>query len=105
MEFIHEIIGKYIASRWDIPDEIKKTVKTKAINGYMERAQDNPEDFAHKPLVVIVDEIMKEIQEKHKDITKIYIGSCAAGGSRRRRRHRRSTRTSKKRTTKRRHRK
>lgn len=91
MEFIREIIGNYVASRWDIPDEIKMTVKTNAIKGYMKRAEDNPEDFAHKPLVVIVDEIMKEIQEKHKDITKIYVASCAAGGSRHRRRRRHSS--------------
>lgn len=95
-EFIDEIIGKYIALRLDIPNEIKEEVKRKSINAYMEKAQDNPDDFAHKTLVEIVDDIMKEIKEKYKDITEINVTAATAGGSRRRRRHRRSTRTSKK---------
>ena len=94
-DFINKNIRNYVASRDDIPDKIKETVKTNAIEAYMKKAQYNPDDFADKSLRVIVYEIMEEIKKVYPEIKQ--NTNAAAGGSRRRRsRHRRSTRTSKK---------
>ena len=95
-EFIHKIIGNYLASRCDIPVDIKETVKNDAIDAYIKMAEENPEEFAHKTLVEIIGDIMLKIQKKYPDTITSSANSSpgAAGGSRRR--HRRSTRTFKK---------
>ena len=91
---INTNIRDYVDKRFDIPDEIKRIVIDESISTYMRYAEHNPDEFAEKSLKEIVDEIKTEIENKHKDITKINFAPGTAGGSRRRRR--RSTRTSKK---------
>ena len=72
---------------------------TTAINEYMKKAEENPEDYCNKMNKEVVDDIVMEIQKKYPDeiTSRANTTPGGAGGSRRRRRrHRRSTRTSKK---------